>query len=66
MQRLVQEAALRLFRAALEEIDGALAAQRDTKKYKSVGFRERTLITSFGELRLKRRLYLDTETGDYR
>jgi len=65
IQRLVQEAALKLFRAALEEIDQALAAQRDIRKYESIGLRGRTLITSFGEFKLKRRLYRDTETGSY-
>lgn len=66
MQRLVQRAALILLEEAFNQIDCKLCAQRDTKKLKAVGLRSRTIITSFGELSFKRRLYRDKDTGEYR
>ena len=66
MQRLVQRAALILLEEALNQIDRRLCAARDTKKLKVIGLRSRTVVTSFGELSFKRRLYRDTDTGEYR
>ena len=48
----------------LEEIDEKLFKLRPPS-LKVIGFRERTLITGFGEIRIKRRLYRD-EKGRYR
>ena len=42
----------------LESLDEILFAKRPAG-WRVVGFRERTLVTRFGEVRIKRRLYLD-------
>ena len=56
---LAQKEALEYFHALDEELFRERPAY-----WKSRGFEERTLITQFGELRIKRRLYLD-EKGVY-
>ncbi len=58
--KLSQKAAGQLFVEALEEIDQRLLAQKESG-LKVVGKRERTLLTSFGEITFKRRLYCDQE-----
>ena len=50
--------------AYLEALDEALFEQRPTG-WAVVGFRERTLVTRFGEVGFRRRLYRD-ESGKYR
>jgi hypothetical protein len=50
--------------AYLESLEEALFAQRPAG-WAVVGFRERTLVTRFGEVRIRRRLYRD-ERGRYR
>jgi hypothetical protein len=49
--------------AYLEGLDGALFEQRPTS-WEVVGYRERVLVTRFGEVRIRRRLYRD-ESGAY-
>ncbi len=61
--RLVQEVTCRLLGACYERIDEQLMRERDRKRLKVVHFKERTLVTPFGELRIKRRYYRDVETG---
>jgi hypothetical protein len=51
-----QEAA----REYLAEVDESLLAQRSAG-WRVVGFRERTLVTRFGEVRIRRRMYRDQE-----
>jgi len=63
IQKLSQRAAGQLFVEALEEIDQRLLAQKE-RGLEVVGKRERTLLTSFGEITFKRRLYCDQE-GTY-
>lgn len=65
VQQLIQRAALTLLKEALNQIDRTLCAERDTQELKVIGFRSRTIVTSFGELGFKRRLYLDQRTGEY-
>jgi hypothetical protein len=65
VQRLVQQAAGKLLVGALEHIDLQLSSQRDPV-LKNVGRRSRTLVTSFGEITFRRRLYRNRETGTYR
>jgi hypothetical protein len=48
----------------LKELDEALLGQRPAD-WRVVGFRERTLVARFGEVRFRRRLYRD-EHGCYR
>ncbi|MFZ5434924.1 MAG: UPF0236 family transposase-like protein [Bacillota bacterium] len=51
---------------ALEEVDKRYNGERDQKRLKVVGPRERTISTSFGEVTFPRRLYRDKETGKAR
>jgi len=60
---LTQGAAGKLLTYALEEIDQRLLAQKE-KGLEVVGSRERTLVTSVGELRIRRRMYRD-KSGEY-
>lgn len=60
IHKLSQQAAGQLFVEALEEIDQRLLSQKEAG-FKVVGKRERTLLTSFGEITFKRRLYSDRE-----
>lgn len=46
-------------------LDEHLANARDKNALRSIGFRSRTLVTRFGEVRIERRLYRDKE-GSYR
>ncbi|MCL6444415.1 MAG: ISLre2 family transposase [Alicyclobacillus sp.] len=62
---LADRFALRLFERMLEMADDALMQTRDRARYELVGKRERTLVTSRGELHLKCRIYRDRETGTY-
>lgn len=59
IQRLVQRAALILLEEASDQVDRRLCAARDVKRLKVIGLRSRTIVTSFGELSFKRRLYFD-------
>jgi len=63
IHRLTQQAARLLLTFALEEIDQRLMAQRE-KTLKVIGSRERTLISTMGEIKIKRRMYRD-EAGKY-
>lgn len=66
MQQTIQKTALMVLREALEKIDEKLAAQRNKEKEKLTGTRSWTIITIFGELEYRRRLYKDKETGETR
>lgn len=63
LHRLTQEAAGTLLVHTLEEIDRRLLAHKN-EGLKVVGSRKRTLITTVGEITIKRRLYVDRE-GHY-
>jgi hypothetical protein len=62
LHNLTQESAGMLLIFALEEIDRRLLAQKE-KTLQVVGTRERVLVTSVGELKLKRRMYKDDSGG---
>lgn len=64
IQILVQQVAARLLEFALYEIDTRLAKERNPEKYKNIGIRSRTMITTVGAIEIKRRYYKDTETGE--
>lgn len=64
MHRLWQKAGGQLYAWSLERMDQRLMQSRDRSELKVVGFRVRTIISSFGEVRIKRRLYQDSD-GDY-
>lgn len=63
VKKLVLGVGGQVFSWVLEEIDMRLMEQRDRGQWEVVGFRERTILTSFGEIVIKRRLYRDKETG---
>lgn len=60
---------LETFRWLMQEIllllDRYLLATRDRRRYKHKELQERSLTTLVGEIRFKRRYYLDIETGKY-
>lgn len=62
--RLTQEAAAMLLVWSLEKADKRILQTRD-RKWECVRLEERTGIASFGEFRIKRRLYRHRETGEY-
>ncbi|MGB4504112.1 MAG: ISLre2 family transposase, partial [Syntrophaceticus sp.] len=64
IQILVQQVAARLLEFALYEIDTRLAKERNPEKYKNIGIRSRTMITTLGVIEIKRRYYKDNETGE--
>jgi len=63
---LVQEASQKAFVWALEELDEDLLRQRDRANLKVVKFCKRTWVSTFGSFTVKRRLYIDRRTGQYR
>jgi len=63
IQYLVQDISGKLIKIVLEEIDLKLSKDRDKKRYKNLDKRERTLITTAGEINFNRRYYRDQETG---
>ncbi len=66
VQRLVQETSQKVFAWVLEELDEKLLSQRDKSKLEVVKSCERTWVSTFGSLTVKRRLYFDRDTGRYR
>jgi Uncharacterised protein family (UPF0236). len=56
IQRLVQKAMAELIKITLEEIDNRLAAERG-KELENLDKRERTIVTTAGEITFKRRYY---------
>lgn len=63
IQRLVQKTAGQLLEWSLSEIDARLAKDQEPGKYENKGIRSRILVTTVGEIELKRRYYRETETG---
>lgn len=59
-----QEAMQRLLKMAAEHLDEELMRQRD-KELKVVHRKERTLLTPFGEIQVRRRYYRHAGTGEY-
>lgn len=67
VHRLVQEASQMVFVWALEVLDEKLYKERDKTVLRPTHRKkERTLVSSFGEFTIKRRLYKDLRTGKYR
>lgn len=64
VQILVQQIAARLLEFTLNEIDVRLAKKREPGKYKNLGIRSRPIVTTVGEIEIKRRYYKDIETGE--
>lgn len=65
IQRLVQKAAGQLLEWSLSEIDARLAKDQEPGKYENKGIRSRTLVSTVGEIEIKRRYYRELETGKY-
>ena len=57
IQRLVQKITGQLLEWSLSEIDARLAKDVDSGKYENKGIRSRTLVTTVGEIEIKRRYY---------
>ncbi|MGE5578401.1 MAG: UPF0236 family transposase-like protein, partial [Bacillota bacterium] len=66
VRRLVQEAGQKVFVWALEELDEKLLKQRDRANLDVVRFCERTWVSTFGSLTVRRRLYGGRRTEEYR
>lgn len=64
LQKLSLRVTSQVFAWVLEEIDARLMERRDRSTWEVVGFRERTIVTTFGEVTIKRRLYRNRETGE--
>ena len=62
---LVRKCAAQVFAGVMEGLDEWLLATR-SEDLEVEGFRTKTLVTTFGELSLKRRLYKDKTTGEWR
>jgi hypothetical protein len=65
VRRLSQQAACRLLEVGLREIDDGLMRGRD-RGLEVIGERSRGIVTTFGELRISRRLYRDRRSGEAR
>lgn len=63
--KMVFKAGQELAENLFSVLDEHLAETRDSKALRCIGFRARTLVTRFGEVTVKRRLYRD-EAGNYR
>ena len=59
---LVRRATLQLLEHCFERIDQRLMAKRG-QKFRVVGFRQRSMLSPFGEIRIRRRYYVDEHTG---
>lgn len=64
LQGLVQRVAGRALVLALEGMDERLMRERDKKRWELIDTRERTVVTAFGEVTIRRRYYRDRETGE--
>lgn len=65
IQVLVQKAAGMLLVEALQEIDKKLGSQRDSAELKNIGMKLRTIITGFGEITYRRRMYQNKKAKKY-
>jgi hypothetical protein len=65
MFRKMQDLFAAAMRTALEMIDQNILEQRDRERYRVKAERETSMNTVFGNIRFKRRLYQDRQTGKY-
>jgi len=65
VQRLIQEATRIMLGNLLTTIDDEMLADKEKEELKVVGNRTRGIITTVGEIKIKRRLYEDKETNKY-
>jgi hypothetical protein len=61
--RAVQWFTCSVLEKLLESYDDHLMRQRDTRQWRFVHAKWRTILTSFGEIRFRRRYYRDNKTG---
>ena len=52
-------AAQKLTKESLEKLDEDIASARDTKKYRLKAFKETSVKTVYGDVKYKRRMYID-------
>jgi hypothetical protein len=65
MFRKMQELFADAMKTALEMLDQIILEQRDRERYRVKAERETSVNTVFGNIRFKRRLYMDRQTGTY-
>ena len=65
IQRLVQKITGQLLEWLLNKMDARLAKDMEPGKYENKGIRSRTLVTTVGEIEIRRRYYRELETGRY-
>ena len=65
MFRKMQDLFTAAMRTALEKLDEIILEQRDRERYRVKAERETSMNTVFGNIRFKRRLYMDRQTGKY-
>ena len=65
MFRKMQEEFARAMKTALETLDQIILEQRDRERYRVKAERETSVNTVFGNIRFKRRLYMDRQTGKH-
>ena len=65
MFRKMQEMFADAMRTVLGKLDELLLEQRDRQRYRVKAERETSVNTVFGNIRFKRRLYMDRETGKH-
>ena len=63
VSRAVQWFASRVLEQLLESYDEHLMRQRDSRRWRLVHTKRRAILTSFGEIRFRRRYYRDSQTG---
>jgi len=65
MFRKMQDLFADAMKTALEMLDEILLEQRDRERYRVKAERETSVNTVFGNIRFKRRLYMDRQTGKH-
>ena len=64
VQGATQWFACRVLECLLESYDDQLSRERDSHRWRMVNHKTRSVLTSMGEIRLKRRYYRDQQTGN--
>ena len=63
--RQLQETFSEVMKTLLEDMDKQSAEERNKKRYRLLDKRTTTIISLFGEIKVKRNYYRDREKGEY-
>ena len=63
--RQLQETFSKVMKTLLEDMDKQIAEERNKKRYRLLDKRTTTIISLFGEIKVKRNYYRDREKGEY-